>query len=219
MNLHSEAERSHRMARLIRHEVGDLLQSVYSTVAVLLERLPAEMTLERRLIGDLKNRAETCRCEMDAVVDLASLGDPVVERTDLAGTFSHVLAQARKRYPSVSLAAQTPPAVSVVADGRALTPAFFLLLTSFCQSTRQQMRIGFSQTERHVDCNIERDGYPVASEQFAWLQTPFATTQHAILGLGLALARRAVSGGEVEANNRPDGGVVVRIRFPVWPDD
>jgi len=219
MNLHPEAERSHRMARLIRHEVGDLLQSVYSTVAVLLERLPADMALERRLVGDLKNRAETCRCEMDAVVDLASPGEPAAERTDLAGTFTHVLGQARKRYPNVALAAQTPPAVPVVADGRALTPAFFLLLTSFCQSTRQQMRVGFLQSERHVDCSIERDGYPVTPEQFAWLQTPFATTQHATFGLGLALARRAVGGGEVEAHNHPDGGVVVRIRFPVWSDD
>jgi C4-dicarboxylate-specific signal transduction histidine kinase len=92
-------------------------------------------------------------------------------------------------------------------------------LTAFCQSTRQQMRVGFSQGERHVDCSIERDGYPVAPEQFQWLNAPFATTQHAIFGLGLALARRAVGGGEVEAHNRPDGGVVVVIRFPVWSDD
>src|SRR3954469_5742681 len=154
MNHPLDAEHSHRMARLIRHEVGDLLQSVYSTVAVLLERLPADMALERRLVGDLKNRAETCRCEMDAVVDLASPGEPAAERTDLAGTFTHVLGQARKRYPNVALAAQTPPAVPVVADGRALPPAFFLLLTSFCQSTRQQMRVGFLQSERHVDCSI-----------------------------------------------------------------
>jgi signal transduction histidine kinase len=218
MNHPLDAEHSHRMARLIRHEVGDLLQSVYSTVAVLLERLPAEMALERRLIGDLKNRAETCKCELDAVVDLVSTSEATVERTDLAGTFGHVLAQARKRYPSLSLAAQSPPAVAVVADSRALTPALFLLLVSFCQSTRQVMRVGFSQEDRHVDCCIERDGYPVSPEQFAWLQTPFATTQHATFGLGLALARRAVGGG-VEASNRPDGGVVVRIRFPVWSGD
>jgi signal transduction histidine kinase len=214
-----EAERSHRMARLIRHEVGDLLQSVYSTVAVLLERLPADLALERRLLGDLKNRAETCRCELDAVVDLASITEPAIERTDLAGAFSHALGQARKRYPALSLAVQPLPTVAVVADGRALPAALFLLLTAFCQSTRQQMRIGFTQGERHVDCSIERDGYPVSPEQFQWLQVPFATTQHAVFGLGLALARRAVGGEEVEAHNSPDGGVVVRIRFPVWSDD
>ena len=29
----------HRLARLLRHEVGDLLQSVYSTVGILVEPL------------------------------------------------------------------------------------------------------------------------------------------------------------------------------------
>jgi two-component system OmpR family sensor kinase len=87
-----------------------------------------------------------------------------------------------------------------------------------CQAARHQVRVAFSQGERHVDCCIERDGYPASPEQLAWLQAPFATTQHAAFGLGLALTRRAVGGGEVEARNGHDGGVVVRIRFPVWAD-
>src|SRR5262245_34626403 len=100
MSQQLDADRSHRMARLIRHEVGDLLQSVYSTVAVLIERLPAELALERRLLSDMKNRAELCRSELDAVVDLASPGDPAAERIDLSGVFSHAVTQVRKRYPA-----------------------------------------------------------------------------------------------------------------------
>src|SRR3954470_20399891 len=118
MSPHPDAERSHRMARLIRHEVGDLLQSVYSTVAVLLERLPAELALERRLVSDLKSRAELCRSELDAVVDLASPAEPVTDRADLAGAFGQALAQARKRYPGLELTAAATPVVAVVADGR-----------------------------------------------------------------------------------------------------
>jgi len=214
-----DAERGHRMARLIRHEVGDLLQSIYSTVAVLLERLPVGMELERRLLSDLKNRAETCRSELDAVVDLVSAAEPAVERTDLSAVFGQALAQVRRRFPNLPLAAQGAPAVQVVADGRALAPALFLLLTAFCQSARERMRVAFSPGERHVDCTLERDGYPVSPEQLTWLSAPFATTQHATFGLGLALTKRAVGGGEVDAHNRPDGGVAVRIRFPVWPGD
>jgi len=218
MSLQTDADRGHRMARLIRHEVGDLLQSVYSTVAVLIERLPAELALERRLLSDLKSRAELCRGELDAVVDLASPAEPAAERVELAGVFAHALAQVRKRHPALHLTAQTPPPVAVVADGRGLAAATFLLLTATCSSAKSQVRVGFSPGERHVDCSLERDGYPATPEQLAWLEAPFATTQQAAFGLGLALTRRAVAGGEVEARNVPDGGVLVRIRFPVWAD-
>src|SRR5262245_5772929 len=218
MSQQLDADRGHRMARLIRHEVGDLLQSVYSTVAVLLERLPAELNLERRLVSDLKSRAELCRSELDAVVDLASPADPASERVDLSAVFAHALGQVRKRHPALQLTAQVAPAVSVVAEGRSLSAATFLLLAATCQSARSQVRLGFSRGERHVDCMLERDGYAATPEQFAWLEAPFATTQQAAFGLGLALTRRAVAGGEVQARNVPDGGVVVRIRFPVWAD-
>lgn len=214
-----DADHSHRMARLIRHEVGDLLQSVYSTVAVLLERLPPELTLERRLVSDLKSRAELCRHELDAVVDLASPSEPAETRTDLAVLFSQVLTQVRKRYAALELTSQVPPSVPVLADGRALASATLLLLMATCQSARHKVRLSFSRSERHVDCYLERDGYPATPEQFAWLESPFATTQHAAFGLGLALTRRAVAGGEVEARNVPDGGVIVRVRYPVWTDD
>jgi C4-dicarboxylate-specific signal transduction histidine kinase len=217
---HQTPEHTYRMARLMRHEVGDLLQSVYSTVAVLLDRLPADMPLERRLIGELKNRAELCRSELEAVVELASDGEPASDRTDLDNAFSAALTQARQRYPSLPIEVSPFPGVLVSADSRALTTALTLLLKSMCQGARHRVRVDFARSDRHVDCLVERDGYPVTAEQLAWLHTPFPTTQQAAFGLGLALARRSIrrGGGEVEAENRPDGVVVVRIRFSVYPD-
>ena len=52
--------RSDGVARALRHEVGDLLQSLYSTVALLQGRLPPEMELEKRLLTNLRGRAERC---------------------------------------------------------------------------------------------------------------------------------------------------------------
>src|SRR5436309_8123621 len=95
------AERTQRLARLLRHEVGDLLQSVYSTVAVLIERLPAEMKLERRLIGDLKNRAELCKGELDAVVELVMQQPISPERIELVSLLTTLLAQVQKRFPAL----------------------------------------------------------------------------------------------------------------------
>ena len=50
------------IARTLRHEVGDLLQTVYAAVAILKERLPAECQAERRILTDMRtarNRAAT----------------------------------------------------------------------------------------------------------------------------------------------------------------
>ena len=65
-------ELAQRVARLLRHEVGDLLQSVYSTTAVLLERLTPAFDQERQLLADLKGRAELCKQELEAVVELVT---------------------------------------------------------------------------------------------------------------------------------------------------
>jgi signal transduction histidine kinase len=209
------AERTQRLARLLRHEVGDLLQSVYSTVAVLSERLPANMTLERRLIADLKSRAELCKGELDAVVELVLQQPPAPDRVDLVGLIEAVLPQVRKRFPSLPVSFSAAAPVYVLADGRALSQALWLLLVAVCQAAQKRVEIAVQSDQAQVECRVQRDGYDATPEQFAWLTQPFATTHHALFGLGLALVQRAVRpGGAVQASNE-GGGVSVRIRFPV----
>src|SRR5262249_6128925 len=62
---------SEAVARTIRHEVGDLLQTVYATAAILQERLPPEADLERRVVADMRGRATLCRNLLDTGHDLA----------------------------------------------------------------------------------------------------------------------------------------------------
>src|SRR5438132_3054476 len=97
------AERTQRLARLLRHEVGDLLQSVYSTVAVLMERLPAEMKLERRLISDLKSRAELCKGELDGVVELVLPQEPTLDRVELLAVLGTALAPVQRRFSALQV--------------------------------------------------------------------------------------------------------------------
>src|SRR5438045_3016259 len=80
----AKAEVSARIARMVRHEVGDLLQAVYSTAAVLMSRLPPNLELERQMVSDLRRRAEMVRSELDAVVHLVAPPPSVLARLDLA---------------------------------------------------------------------------------------------------------------------------------------
>jgi C4-dicarboxylate-specific signal transduction histidine kinase len=217
MTDHNQEERCQRLARLLRHEVGDLLQSVYSTVAVLLERLPVEMAIERRLTSELKFRAELIKGELDAAVELASPQQPSSsDHADLTGAFTVALEQLRRRYPTLPIEGQAPPRLMVKADPLLLNQALCLILLGICQGSRKMLRITHELSDRHVTCTIYREGLPMPREQFGWLQTPFATTQQAPFGLGLALAKRAIQqgGGEIQTDNRPEG-VFVQIRFPV----
>jgi len=211
---------SHRLARLLRHEVGDLLQSVYSTVAILQERLPAELALERRLVTDLKSRAEVCRGELDAVVDLVSDLQVKPGRVDLGGMVGSILTQVRRRFPALQVHLVPGETTFASAEPRLLSSALWLLCVSVCQAAQSRVEVGIYRSGPTVECRIQRDGPGVTDEQLVWLRQPFATTQHVLFGLGLALVQRAVApaGGEVLASNSPDGGMGVHIRFPVLVD-
>src|SRR5579871_4459862 len=79
------------VTRMLRHEVGDLLQTIYSTVAILQERFPPDARLERRFLADLRSRAETCKDELDAVHDLilpVALKAGRVDLAELAGSLA-----------------------------------------------------------------------------------------------------------------------------------
>jgi signal transduction histidine kinase len=217
---HPPPDHSHRLARLLRHEVGDLLQSVYSTVAILQERLPPELALERRLVNDLKARAEVCRGELDAVVDLASDLLVTPGRVDLGGVIGSILIQVRRRFPTLQIHFVPGETTFAGAEPRLLSSALWLLSVAICQAAQSRVQVGIYRDGPTVECRIERDGPGVSDEQLAWLRQPFATTQHVLFGLGLALVQRAVTpaGGAVQASNRDAGGIGVHIRFPVLMD-
>lgn len=215
----ANSKMAHQVARLLRHEVGDLLQSVYSTTAVLLDRLAAPYAQERRLLADLKGRAELCKLELDAVVTLVSAPDPAPAPVELAALVRTALAQARHRHPAMPVRFDAEPDLVVRADGPALTAAITLLLLACCQAARQQVHVQIRREGSHLLCAVHRDGFPVPEEQLAWIDRPFATTHNAAFGLALALSRRALEpcGGSVAVVNLDGGGICVRLQFPA-PD-
>src|SRR5690349_2735471 len=87
------------LARTLRHEVGDLLQTIYAAVAILQKRLPAEATVERRVLGDLRGRAEGCKRLLDNVSDLVSPLTLSIEDVDLTQVAAALVTAVRPRYP------------------------------------------------------------------------------------------------------------------------
>jgi signal transduction histidine kinase len=209
---------THRLARLLRHEVGDVLQSVYSTVGILLERLPETLTLERQLVSDLKNRAELCKIELDAVVELAAPPHFASVPVDLMTPIHSAILSVRRRFPGLEVQLDTGGAAPrIVSDPRGLSTVISVLFLAVCQGAQRRVTVQVQSDSMHAECLIQRDGYSVTPEQIGWLEEPFTTTQQALFGIGLALTQRLVqaTGGSVTAANLSGGGVRVHVRFPL----
>jgi two-component system, NtrC family, sensor histidine kinase HydH len=206
------------VTRTLRHEVGDLLQTIYSTVAILQERIPRDAQLERRFLTDLRGRAETCKDELDAIHDLVlpiSLTVGPVDLTELSGGLVGSFAARSK---SLEISAEPSRPLALEADAARLSQVGRMLLTAAIQVARRRVVVQTKAgpNDDFVQWVITDDSHGATPEQLAWLATPFATTQQAISGLSLALARKVVElhGGTVTAENLPGEGFRVIIVLP-----
>jgi signal transduction histidine kinase len=215
----TSARLTEMVVRTLRHEVGDLLQSVYSAVAILQERVPPTQTLERTILADLRHRAEVCKNELDAAHDLVcpvTLNLAPIDLTELANS---VVAACAPRFTALEIHRDCTRPLPVQADGQRLAHAGALLMLSACQTARSKVwvRTALRPEGSQAEWSITHDGPDGTDEQLSWLTAPFNTTRHARLGLGLALAHRVAKlhGGDVAADNLPEGGFRVRLVLPL----
>src|SRR5262245_46232293 len=207
------------LARALRHEVGDFLQKVYATAAILKTRLPADWDMEQALIARLRTRAQDCRVVLDNVHDLVCPLSLACETVDLTQTAEQVLTAQRLGFPQLQLQAVAAGAAVIIADPRRVQQVDELLLANACQAARSRVcfetRVELAATEVHW-C-ISDDGPGIAPELQERLFSPFFTTNPGHCGVGLALARKLVElhGGRIKAGNLPEGGFAVYLAWPL----
>ena len=208
------------IARLLRHEVGDLLQTVYAAVAILKERLPPEYQTERRILTDMPARAETCRDLLDTVHDLVCPITLSLENTDFADVVKSVAGRLGARFPRVTLRLDIGAVPVIHADPRRLAQLATILLADACSSANSTVvcRVAPGPGAGEVTIEIGDDGPIVPPEKEGRLFNMMTTTAHGHLGPGLALAAawsRCTAGAS--AGNRPEGGFRVEATFPPKP--
>jgi signal transduction histidine kinase len=206
------------LVRSLRHEVGDLLQKVYASVAILKDRLPADRELERGVLTRLWSRAETCKHVLDAVHDFICSVSLDLQPVDLTQVADALVKSAQARLPHLQVVTEASGAAPVLADPRRVAQIGELLLCNACEAA--QSRVCYRTTtepDRHeVVWSITDDGPGIPPDQANWLFSPFFTTRAGHTGLGLALAQKLVQlhGGRVSAGNLPRGGFQAQVTFP-----
>ena len=205
------------LARTLRHEVGDLLQTIYAAVAILQKRLPAEATLERRVLGDLRGRAEGCKRLLDNVSDLVSPLTLSIEDVDLTRVAAALVTAVTPRYPALEIRAAPSAPVVVPADEKRISQVGELLLTQACEAAHAQVLFRTHAADGEAEWSVTDDRPDVATEELEELFSPFEMIRHGNSRLGLALAQRLVllHGGRIAAENMPEGGFCIRVWLPM----
>jgi two-component system OmpR family sensor kinase len=203
------------VARTLRHEVGDLLQSLYAASALLQALLPPAQQRERRLIQELRQRGEVCRRELDAIYDLICPLRLELGPFDLARLVGELIAAAQTR-SSARIETTAPASLEVTADARRVRLLLDMVLAAACQAAHERVKVLLTFEDRFAECTITDDGPGAGPDLLLWLERPFAHTREARAGLGLALARRVLTahGGGASAANVPEGGCRVRLWLP-----
>lgn len=209
------------VVRTLRHEVGDLLQSVYSAVAILQERLPRGQSLERTILTDLRSRAETCKNELDATHDLVCPLSLSLDWLELSELTSGIAAAFALRYPGLQIVCEAPHPVKVWGDAQKLAQAGNLLMMALCPAARSKvlLRVHASARDRTAEWSFTHDGPAATVEQLSWLTAPFSTTRHARFGLGLAFTGRVLDlhGGRITTREAAEGGLQIVLILPPGP--
>src|SRR5271167_770394 len=104
------------IVRTLRHEVGDLLQTVYAAVAILKERLPNECQAERRILTDMRARAESCRDLLDTLHDAVSPITLSPEQVDVGEVLRGAVDRVAKRFARIAVSVEIEPGALVRGD-------------------------------------------------------------------------------------------------------
>jgi signal transduction histidine kinase len=204
------------LTRTLRHEVGDLLQTLYATVAILQRRLPADWTQERRVLADLRSRAEACKNLLDIAHDYAcplTLNYTSVDLSELTG---RLVAAAERRFPKLEIKSDYRTKCTLSADEVRLAQIGELLLEHACESARKQVQVEVNCAPEEVTWAVADDGPEIGREQQEQLLTPQGATRQGRPALGLALVQKlvALQGGRIQTESATPTGFRVSVSLP-----
>jgi hypothetical protein len=208
--------------RTLRHEVGDLLQTVYAAAAILSHRLPAGWDLERRVVSDMRVRGEACRKYLDFAHDLLSAQTLEKEDVSVAGELAKVFERISQEYPSLRVHQEIEPNLVIRFDAKKLDKVFDLLVDFACETAWENVWIKARPGQRPYSmvATIEYDlDLEASRSQSVSGRSDLGiagVTEDARAQLGLLLAEKLISlnGGKIQALSCDDSSVRFTIEVP-----
>jgi signal transduction histidine kinase len=206
----------------IAHEVRNPLSTIVG-LAQLLRRSADASAAEH--LDVLSREAERLNAVLDEYLSFAKPLQPAqLEPVDLARLLEGLIAAFSPRLADgrVRVVRELPGDVPRVrGDDRRLTQAFFNLIQNALdalESKPGELRLRVRPLDGGVEASVSDTGPGIAPAAAQSLFTPFATTKPRGTGLGLLVARSAVSacGGRISLGPAPEGGARAAVWLPRW---
>ncbi|MCZ7682950.1 MAG: ATP-binding protein [Sandaracinaceae bacterium] len=216
---HSERARTlETMGAKVAHEIKNPLAAIAGLVQLLLEGPHDAKTRERLgVIASEVDRTERVLREYLAFSRPLDALRPL--ETDLGALVDDVLAllEARARKRGVILERSGIDARATV-DPRRIKEALFNLVDNAVEasSARARVTVELAHAEHGVSITVRDEGPGIAPELLPRVGTPFFTTRESGTGLGIVIARAAVSqhGGSLSIDSCCGKGTTARIVLP-----
>ncbi len=208
----------------IRHEMGNPVNAIKTTLTVLRRRLDAfgpDMVAEYldRALGDV-GRMEYL---LNSLRNYNMFETPTLERLEIAGFFErlHPLLKPDVERHGIELEiSRATPGLAVRADPRALQQVLLNLVTNSVDALngRSEPRIVLSALDG-PDCAVIEvfdNGKGMSKPEVANLFRPFFTSKQGGTGLGLVIVKKTLArmSGVVEVSSVVDEGTRIRITLP-----
>lgn len=214
----------------IRHELGNPVNSIKTALTVLRSNLETFGPLKvhdylQRVLGEV----ERIEFLLSSLRSFSRHESVTLHRIELPVLLREVVAlvQPSVRDSGVTLVVEPPPAVSVIADERALYQILLNLVSNAIEAPRDHgdkvIRVETMARSEYVDIAVVDNGRGMTADELDNALRPFFTTKRTGTGLGLVIANRlaANQGGRLRLLSTPGEGtraVVSLARAPQRED-
>jgi len=231
-----------RMAAGIAHEVQNPLQILLMSLDYLSHRMPDRDPVLDGVLNEMRNATNRANTIIRGLLDFSRPDDLELKPQDLNALVNNALALVKHTFGPhrVELQTQLAPGLPPLAlDGMKIEQVLVNLFTNAIHAmpeggalTVKTWAERLAETHRDlgsreaghfyagdmvVRAEIEDTGGGIPSEVLRKIFDPFFTTKATGkgTGLGLAIVKRIIDlhAGEIEINNRPEGGVRCRLMF------
>ena len=211
------------VATFIAHEVKNPLGSIQILVGALQERW-TEPELRAKVFEIVPREVERLNRAVSQILDYARPTPLIKVPLSLAKLVQSALATLSPQIEEQRVSVRTEfgrDVPAVLADGERLREVLVNVLKNsleaMAEGSRKDLRISVSRRdEAHVEIVLEDSGKGIPVDELPRIFEPFRTQKRTGTGVGLALCQKVVRehGGQIAAENVPQGGARFRLTLP-----
>jgi len=233
---HAHASRMSTLGELatsIAHEVKQPLAAIVTngeTSLRWLSRSPTNVVKVQQLTERMVASAQRASDIVHRIRQMVVNDDPQHGPIDIGAVVDEALLFVRHDIESKGIAlsvAADAPALKTVGDRIQLQQVIVNLLVNSIQAVaapgrpdrRIEVAYGADETRQQLSFSISDNGPGIPEEVLGRVFDSFFTTKRGGMGVGLAICQSIIlaHGGEIAAENRPEGGARLQFRIPLRP--